>query len=143
MGILAVIQSHDIMLEILSWLPPHSMMRFKSTSKLWHSIISDPYFMKVKLSSSFGGIGIILTLNTSLYYYSMESGSLIELADPSLSTIKNHVARFTPHSGLLLFSIVSSLDGLLLYKVGVFSNQKKFVKFYYLYNPITRFFKLN
>ncbi|KAH7659874.1 Transposase IS200-like protein [Dioscorea alata] len=142
MGVLAAIQSQDIMLEILSWLPPHSMIRFKSSCKLWHSIISDPYFMKIKLRRSFGGIGIILTLNTSLYYYSLESRSLLKLTDPSLSTIKNHVARITPHNGLLFFSIVSSLDGLLLYKVGVFSNQKKFVKFYYLYNPITTFFKL-
>lgn len=134
-------ESWDIIFEILSWLPRRSLMRFKSSCKLWHSVIYDPYFMTIKLSCCFGGTSIIFTSSNSTYYYSLEFKSSVELSHPSMSAMKTHESRFTSYKTLMFFSIVSSLDSLLLYNVGVFSDEGKFVQLYYLYNPITTHFK--
>ncbi|XP_014502889.1 F-box/kelch-repeat protein At3g23880-like [Vigna radiata var. radiata] len=37
----------DLIIEILSWLPLKSVMRFKCVSKSWNSLIIDPYFVKL------------------------------------------------------------------------------------------------
>ncbi|KAK1268302.1 putative F-box protein [Acorus gramineus] len=37
----------EIILEILSWLPANSLLRFKCVSKLWHSLICDPHLREL------------------------------------------------------------------------------------------------
>lgn len=42
----------EIVWEILIWLPVESLVRFKSVCKAWHSIISNPSFVRAHLHLS-------------------------------------------------------------------------------------------
>ncbi|ONK70317.1 uncharacterized protein A4U43_C05F32480 [Asparagus officinalis] len=42
----------DCIIEILSWLPVSSLLRFKCVCKLWYNTISDPYFIRKHLHHS-------------------------------------------------------------------------------------------
>ncbi|KAM5580277.1 F-box/kelch-repeat protein [Rosa sericea] len=39
-----------VIVEILSWLPAKSLLRFRSVCKAWRALISDPYFIRKHLS---------------------------------------------------------------------------------------------
>ncbi|KAL5709438.1 hypothetical protein ACHQM5_020126 [Ranunculus cassubicifolius] len=43
---------HEIVVEILTNLPTKSLMKFKCVSKLWHSVLTDPTFIKKHLNRS-------------------------------------------------------------------------------------------
>lgn len=45
-------EEEGVLIEILSWLPTKSLLRFKCVNKQWHSLISDPQFAKIQLSRS-------------------------------------------------------------------------------------------
>ncbi|XP_017438449.2 F-box/kelch-repeat protein At3g23880 [Vigna angularis] len=51
---------HELILEILSWLPVTSLMRFRCVSKTWKFLISDPYLVKLHLERSFRNPQILL-----------------------------------------------------------------------------------
>jgi hypothetical protein len=42
----------DVILSILSWLPPKSVVRFKSVCKEWQAMLSDPGFIYAHLECS-------------------------------------------------------------------------------------------
>ncbi|AES60596.1 F-box and associated interaction domain protein [Medicago truncatula] len=46
------ILSNDLILEVLSFLPVRSLIRFRSVSKCWKTLISDPTFVKLHLHKS-------------------------------------------------------------------------------------------
>ncbi|XP_052730498.1 F-box/kelch-repeat protein At3g23880-like [Vigna angularis] len=50
----------ELILEILSWLPVTSLMRFRCVSKTWKFLISDPYLVKLHLERSFRNPQILL-----------------------------------------------------------------------------------
>ncbi|XP_014495706.1 F-box/kelch-repeat protein At3g23880-like [Vigna radiata var. radiata] len=50
----------ELILEILSWLPVLSLMRFRCVSKTWKFLISDPYLVKLHLERSFRNPHILL-----------------------------------------------------------------------------------
>lgn len=43
---------HEIVVDVLSRLPVKSLLRFKSVSKEWQSIITDPKFVSLHLNRS-------------------------------------------------------------------------------------------
>lgn len=141
--------NEDVFWEILSWLPIQSLMRFKSVCKVWHDIISHPYFITIHYQHHFNQQetpGIIFQYGYSKecrryskeyfsYYYSIRSDKLISLPDPSLSVIKRHVPKILNVEDMKV-SALCSYDGLVLYRVKVYTNGFKFL-FHYLCNPFT------
>ncbi|KAL0363267.1 UNVERIFIED_CONTAM: F-box protein [Sesamum calycinum] len=45
---------HELVFEILSWLPVSSLLRFKCVSKRWSSTIQDPAFVDVHMKRAIG-----------------------------------------------------------------------------------------
>ncbi|RXH67770.1 hypothetical protein DVH24_027917 [Malus domestica] len=46
----ACIFTNDIIIEIPSWVPGKSLLRFRRVCKSWRTLISDPYFVRKQLS---------------------------------------------------------------------------------------------
>ncbi|OMO52221.1 hypothetical protein COLO4_37360 [Corchorus olitorius] len=118
-----IANSHDLLIEILVRLPLKSLVRFKSVSEGWNSVISDPYFSR-RLFPHISGLIIekLYTLDDNPQY------QLIPLTSPGKLT-DNASLNFSLPKG---FKIVQSCHGLLLCRKGDSS--------YYIYNPTTKQF---
>ncbi|KAH7666648.1 F-box domain-containing protein [Dioscorea alata] len=142
--------NEDVYWEILSWLPIQSLMRFKSVCKLWQDIISHPFFITIHYQHHcnqqetpgfiFQYLGYAKEYHRHSkeyfsYFYSIKHDKLISLPDPSLSVIKRHVPRILNVEDMKV-SALCSWDGLVLYRVKVYTDGFKFL-FHYLCNPFT------
>lgn len=127
--------NNDLILEILSWLPLRSIVRFKSVCKLWYSVIYDPYFITCKQHHDGD---IITTLEVGWknfkYCYLPKYGASIPLNCPCRTINKRHGVA---NNGICNQIIINSCNGLILCGVymDIFLNDEP--EFYYLYNLIT------
>lgn len=134
----------DLMLEVISWLPIRSVLRFKSVCKLWHSVISDPYFIfthTCRRDQQHAVSEIIFTVGAYSSYSSLNvDDELITypLRDPNFSNMLEQTMSITRAPSEICAINVSYWDGLLLYRLNVLSDRSSF---YYLYNFITMDFK--
>ncbi|WVZ15550.1 hypothetical protein V8G54_013116 [Vigna mungo] len=56
--------SEELILQILSWLPVTSLIRFRCVSKTWKFLISNPYLVKLHLERSSRNLEFLLSLVT-------------------------------------------------------------------------------
>ena len=122
--------NNDLISEILLRLPPKPLLRFRSVSKAWYSLISSPWFhhRHTHLSSNPQISGVFLRKSPAdLQFLSLTS----ENPSPSPFKFLNFIQD---PSGI---KILQSCNGLLLCssfsKIGVARN-------YYVYNPTTQRF---
>ncbi|OMO52198.1 hypothetical protein COLO4_37361 [Corchorus olitorius] len=116
-----IANSHDLLIEILVRLPLKSLGRFKSVSKVWNSVISDPNFSR-RLVPNISGL-IIQKLPT--LDYPEPEYQLIPLT--GLTDNKASFSFNLPPG----FEIVQSCHGLLILCHNDDSS-------YYIYNPTTK-----
>lgn len=142
-SIVADMFSSDLMLEIISWLPIRSVLRFKSVCKLWHSIISDPYFISTH-TCRHAVSEIIFSVGAFSFYCSLnvdDAPVTHLLPHPPFSNMLKQTVSITHTSYEMLGIQASYLGGMLLYQLHVSSNKNTLMFFYYLHNPITMDFK--
>lgn len=101
---------HEIVVDVLSRLPVKSLLRFKSVSKEWQSIITDPKFVSLHLNRSTqrpGAITAFLTPDDTPSFHSINhQASVQEITD---------LAWTDPDTGSSYtdFKIIGSCNGLL------------------------------
>ncbi|KAB2610835.1 F-box/kelch-repeat protein [Pyrus ussuriensis x Pyrus communis] len=82
----ACIFTNDITIEILSWVPGKSILRFRRVCKSWRTLISDPYFVRKQLSHAVRRINNnnndnlrLLTFTSTSHLKSIDYESLLTL----------------------------------------------------------------
>lgn len=121
---------HDLLVEILLHLPIKSLVRFKSVSKHWLSIISNPQFALRRNPDPNPALGLFLAdkffaVNYKFHYIPLDAQNP---ATPPFDRI-----RFTMDA--LGADIVQSCNGLLLC---VSYRTSRRIPTYYIYNPTTK-----
>lgn len=137
--------NQDLLLEILSLLPTKSVIRFKGVSKLWRSIISDPYFIKTHINNCNPHTISGFTCSNPeehIHYYYLFDGALSSVPDLSLSILKHDAAesmgihhnfRYNLH-----VYVSRSFYGLLICPVMWKRSEYRFsLKLIYIFNPVT------
>ncbi|RXH82701.1 hypothetical protein DVH24_003199 [Malus domestica] len=89
----------DMIVEILSWLPPKSLCRFTSVSKPWKSLVYNPNFVKFHFKKSsenkdafFRRRRVMFTMPDGNSIYSLNLGNLLLSYDENYSDIGDLVA---------------------------------------------------
>ncbi|KAA3458166.1 F-box protein [Gossypium australe] len=128
----AIANNYDLLILILVRLPVKSLLQFKSVSKTWHSIISDPEFSR-RLSLDISGL-IMCKLS---YQVNKPEYGFIPLGNKSSTDdAPFKYLDFINHpSGL---KVVQSCNGLLLCRSSRYN--KNFNCDYYICNPTTKQF---
>lgn len=96
----------DLLIEILSWLPAKSLVRFRRVSKYWKSLISNTTFAKLHLQRSPKHTHTLLTSSKKVYlngykdYYRVLTPYKVRplLEHPSSILIKDECRRFNTRS---------------------------------------------
>ncbi|MBA0785855.1 hypothetical protein Gotri_028072 [Gossypium trilobum] len=128
----AIANNYDLLILILVRLPVKSLLRFKSVSKTWHSIISDPEFSR-RLSLNISGL-IMCKLS---YQVNKPEYGFIPLGNKSSTDdAPFKYLDFINHSSGL--KVVQSCNGLLLCSSSRYYNNFNYD--YYIYNPTTKQF---
>ncbi|XP_026415986.1 F-box protein At5g07610-like [Papaver somniferum] len=129
-----IISNVDLLTPLLLCLPVKSLLVFKSVSKQWFSIISDPFFSKIyNLRNSLSIQG--------LYTQIWQGGAIknleyIPLDGSSSSAPLKTIRIINDPPGI---RIVQSCNGLMCYKSGCYDNiPRKVYPTYYVCNPSTR-----
>ncbi|XVF49414.1 hypothetical protein PTKIN_Ptkin04bG0010000 [Pterospermum kingtungense] len=126
----AIANNHDLLTQILVCLPVKSLLRFKSVSKGWYSLISDPKFSR-RLFPDISGLFMQKLGST---FINPEHG-FIPLSHKSSSDAPFKFLTFITHpSGL---KVVQSCNGLLLCRS---IHNRSFKYDHYIYNPTTKQF---
>ncbi|XVF54910.1 hypothetical protein PTKIN_Ptkin05aG0218400 [Pterospermum kingtungense] len=120
----AIANNHDLLTQILVRLPVKSLLRFKSVSKGWYSLISDPAFSCQVFPDEVSG----------LILYNYHKLDFIRLTDKSISRAPTltHLNHHHPMR-LRILRILQSCNGLLLC-CGTFQ-LPHFHDAYCIYNP--------
>ncbi|GAB2293354.1 hypothetical protein Dimus_027554 [Dionaea muscipula] len=71
----------DVITEILLWLPVNSLLRFKSVSKAWRKLITDPDFAKLHHSRSIQSHSKLLLLLQQSKFFSVDLSKLDEVVE--------------------------------------------------------------
>ncbi|KAH7669720.1 Ferritin-like protein [Dioscorea alata] len=135
--------NYDLSFTILSLLPTRSVIRFRSVSKLWQSIISDPYFIKVhtnNCNNPYTMSNLICSCPDADTHCSYSLSSM-PLPDLSLSILKCDAESMRPGCSLDVF-VLRSFYGLLI--CPVIWNRSKYrfsFEFIYIFNPVTLQYK--
>ncbi|OMO52202.1 hypothetical protein COLO4_37365 [Corchorus olitorius] len=127
----AIANNYDLLTEILLRLPVKSLLRFKSVSKAWHSLISDPNFSHRLFPDPHNISGLIMHKNSQLINPEHE---FVPLGDKPIDAPFNCLTFINHPLGL---KIIQSCHGLLL--CSSFRDQD-FKYDYYIYNPTTKQF---
>ncbi|XP_057456585.1 F-box/kelch-repeat protein At3g23880-like [Lotus japonicus] len=115
----------ELGVEILSWLPVKSLVRFRCVSKSWNSTISDSQFIKLHLHRSYSTRNLDLAHLRSLITLPLENRPAIVETRPSCLLEYGFVETF---NGLICLRFVSEYDREL----------KHYVSRVRLWNPATR-----
>ncbi|XVF54913.1 hypothetical protein PTKIN_Ptkin05aG0218700 [Pterospermum kingtungense] len=99
----AIANNYDLLTLILARLPVKSLLRFKSVSKGWYSLISDPAFSRRVFPDQVSGL--ILHKNYKVEFVPLPDKSRTNKA-PSLTFLNRFVIRQSCH-GLLLCARIS------------------------------------
>ncbi|XP_052187592.1 F-box protein At5g07610-like [Diospyros lotus] len=133
-----VLAIEDLLSEILSRLPKRSLFRFKSVSKAWLSLISNPLFsLCPKLDPRFMSGLFLYPFDESIINpnYNLKLG-FIPLSNDKVQDINNDDVTFIPTlSGII---VLSSCHGLLLCNA---YNEIECKKGFHVLNPTTKQFK--
>ncbi|XWS51568.1 hypothetical protein CRYUN_Cryun12cG0187900 [Craigia yunnanensis] len=119
----------DILIDILAHLPEKSLLRFRTVSKHWLSLISSPYFCRCLNQSSIFPSGLFLRMQPSLnkpkYHLLSLDGKPVRDPFRSLTFVDDSAG----------IRILQSCNGLLL----CCSNSRigEYNRNYYIYNPTT------
>ncbi|XP_040369750.1 F-box protein At2g23160 isoform X2 [Rosa chinensis] len=76
-----------VIVEILSWLPAKSLLRFRCVCKAWRALISDPYFIRKHLSR----INTKINSSYSLLFMDKENSSSRSIDCEALFKCSSHV----------------------------------------------------
>ena len=144
--------SDDLIVEVLSFLPVKSLLRFKCVNKSWKTLISDPAFVKLHLNKSVtrDPLCTLVTLHTRIlescspdlsfvldYGYSIVPYSVHSLIqNPSFTlSIKRYCCFFNYY-----YNIVGSCNGLICLSLDCYSssNDEYMESWLHLWNPATR-----
>lgn len=131
--------NEDLIREILLYLPARSLIRFKSVSKQWRSLITDPQFSRHhtllrKNPTSFLPSGLF-------FYNSLSKSQQIESVSFSKTGTKiPSLSHPDPHSAGDSISIVQSCNGLDLFRLITIPDRR--IKLYCIRNSTTRQCKL-
>ena len=126
----------ELIVEILSWLPVKTLMRFRCVSKTWKSLIFNSYFVKLHLERTSRNMQVLLKLKDedddepcTLASFCSTS-SLIQ--NPASSFDDSHQHPFAP-----LKSILGSCNGLFCLHDSLFVDEceEHWVRFW---NPATK-----
>lgn len=122
---------HDLIVQILTWLPVKSLIKFRCVSKSWFALISTPYFAKSHLRNSkhrpsLSTRRVMLNCRGSLYHCS----ALSVLRDPVIPTFDT---EYSIRVAKNFVWVVGSCDGLICLAV----NKQDLI----LWNPSTRICK--
>ncbi|KAK6133845.1 hypothetical protein DH2020_032395 [Rehmannia glutinosa] len=122
----------DVIIEILSWLPVQSILKFRCVCKSWLSSISSQQFVKTHLrnskqDSNFRHHRIILNCRSNFKQFSIPS----LLYEPIIDAFDMNDVAYNPKK--LANWVVGSCDGLICAAI----NKKHMI----LWNPSTRIFK--
>ncbi|MBA0821170.1 hypothetical protein Goarm_018042 [Gossypium armourianum] len=127
-----IANNYDLLIQILVRLPVKSLLRFKSVSKTWHSIISDPEF-SCRLFPDISGL-VMRKLGSPANkpeYGFIPLGNKSSADDAPFKYLD-----FINHpSGL---KVVQSCNGLLLCSSSRYDDKSNYD--YYIYNPTTKQF---
>ncbi|KAG8487894.1 hypothetical protein CXB51_018827 [Gossypium anomalum] len=126
----AIANNYDLLILILVRLPVKSFLQFKSISKTWHSITSDPEFSR-RLSLDISGL---IMCKLSYQVNKLEYG-FIPLGNKSpTDDAPFKYPDFINHPSSL--KVVQSCNGLLLCSSSHYYNNFNYD--YYIYNPTTK-----
>ncbi|XP_051150347.1 putative F-box protein At3g17490 [Andrographis paniculata] len=109
----------DVIFEILTWLPPETLIRLKTVCKLWNSTICDSKFIS-KHRSNFGdsrrnknNIGRIIIPTTSIRFGSFNIHKTFVLPEHNLRATFENVEFVNDSEGPLSLTIYGSCNGVL------------------------------
>lgn len=129
--------SHDLIYEILLRLPVKSLLRFKSVSKYWFSLIANPSFVKSHLSITRPGDDetlIVLKKPNDVSFSLLDLGSCKIMAD-----LKSPFSQREIPTGKPYLAIVGSVRGIVCVSTCEYDFSTKCT---YLWNPTTKMSKL-
>ncbi|XP_057443759.1 F-box/kelch-repeat protein At3g23880-like [Lotus japonicus] len=125
----------ELVMEILSWLPVKSLVRFRSVSKSWNSLISDSHFVKLHLHRStsrsnadFAHARFLTTVHVSSRAY-ISSRSVTSL-------LESHHSAERPYC-VSEYNVVGACNGLVCLSYG-YENRNRFFRRVCFWNPATR-----
>lgn len=134
--------NRDVLFTILSLLPARSVVRFKGVSKLWQSVISDPYFIKSHANNCnfYNNAGFICS-NPETHCSYLFDGALSSAPDLSLSILKHDAESMRIGLNLNVY-VLRSFYGLLICPVMWEESEfQSSFEFIYIYNPMTMQYK--
>ncbi|XP_022996299.1 F-box protein At5g07610-like [Cucurbita maxima] len=127
----SLVANDDLLLEIFLRLPIRSLLRFKSVSKRWLSLISDPNFCHRR--SAFQPLTPPSVILFRPYCSRFSSGSDLDYMDPNAPRVPYR--SLEPTISECRIVILQSCNGLFLGR----SYEKNV---YYVYNPTTKQYKM-
>ncbi|XP_059629459.1 F-box protein CPR1-like [Cornus florida] len=128
---------HDLVVDILSRLPVKSLVRFKSVSKSWLTLFTDPRFVKMHLNRSQKRMKIVFPSDYSSRLVVFSTHNIDDLTEMHVDS----VLQFPSTTAEPWVTFIGSCDGLLLCLTSeplcnLFEPSKKL----YLFNLSTREF---
>lgn len=136
---------NDIVFEILCRLPTRSVVRFKSVSKLWHSIISDPYLITTHTHcyDPYNIAGFIYR-SKNYYHFVSFNNTPTSVPDLSLTILQHDAENIFGHN--VMVDVFRSFFGLLIcpgYFLSEYGSKFHYhlMVLIYIYNPVTKHFK--
>jgi hypothetical protein len=143
--------TEDLIIEVLSFLPVKSLVRFRCVSKSWKTLISDPTFVKLHLEKSQSQ-----TRNSSLLTIITKHKNYIPGNDEEYRVVRHPIDRVFENPSFTFFydshsyhlknpaitrkcsNIVGSCNGLLLLNVDSEWYREDFEYWLFVWNPATR-----
>ncbi|WVZ14044.1 hypothetical protein V8G54_011610 [Vigna mungo] len=119
---MAEVLPHELILEILSWLPVTSLMRFRCVSKTWKFLISNPYLVKLHFERS-SRTPQILLLERQRYKSQCFLAGLDSLPCLIQNPAPSSCGRILPCPKPYKYNLFGSCNGLLSLHDSLFTNQ--------------------